>query len=303
LKQEETKSAKTLAVIIPSRNGATYLRETLESLLKQTTQPDRIILSNNDSTDGTLTMFDSFSFNNSLVQVESTNRYLSLGASFNFAASHSTEDWILFLHSDDVLSPYAVQIIKREISKTPSDVGMISFEAEWINESSQLVRAKLGFRRTKFATGIPFVLNNLGGSDINFGAVVINRKIFNNLGGFDELNSLWLDLKFYHKLVIKFKIKIIPTPVLRYRVYTSIRNADQRQEIEKENIKYWNSTYLPELAKNLKFTLPEPNTPQTFLIKTKLFLKRERGAHILLRRWLISFRKHLDSRGIGMFGA
>lgn len=303
MKHNGKKLAQTLAIIVPCRNGAVYLGETLGSLFNQTIQPDRIILSNNDSTDETLKLFETFSLNNSLVQVESTNDFLSLGASFNFAASHSKEDWIFFLHSDDVLSSHAVQVIKREISRVSSDVGIIAFEAEWINESSQLVRANLGLGRARAFSGLPFILNNLGGSNINFGAVAINRRIFLEIGGFDEPNSLWLDLKFYHKLVLKYKIKKSPTPVLRYRVYSSVRNADQRLKIEKENAIYWSGTYLPELAKKLGFDLPEPDSPQTLIIRIKLFFQRESRTRIFYRRMLISFREYLDKWGIGMFGA
>ena len=293
----------TLAVVLPCRNGGDYLVEALESLERQTETPDVIQFSNNNSHDKTLEHFRAFAQRNQNVRVISAEKYLELGESFNFATSNVKEDWIYFLHSDDILSPKAVKVIKREIAKVCDCVGIISFQAEWVDESTNLVRAVFGLGSKKRHSGITFIQNNLGGSNLNFGAVVINRRIFAELGGFDQANSLWLDLKFYHKLVLSHEILEVPIPILRYRVYTSIRSSDKRIEMEQDNFKYWNNEYLPKLAGDLKFDLPKPGAPQDLLTKIKLFLKRENKTYKVIKMIKIVLRKRMDKLNIGMFGS
>ncbi len=293
----------TLAVVLPSRNGGDYLVEALKSLERQIVMPDLIQLSDNNSHDTTLDQFRAFAQRNLNARVISAEKYLELGESFNFAASNVKEDWLYFLHSDDILSPKAVKVIKKEIAKVCDHVGIISFQAEWVNESTDLVRAVFGLGSRKKHNGMTFIQNNLGGSNLNFGAVVINRRIFTELGGFDQANSLWLDLKFYHKLVLTYEILEVPIPILRYRVYTSIRSSDKRIEVEQNNFKYWNNDYLPKLARDLKFDLPKPGTPQGLLTKIRLFLKRENRTYKVIRMIKIVLRKRMDKLNIGMFAS
>jgi glycosyltransferase involved in cell wall biosynthesis len=296
-------SQPTLGVVVPSRNGDKYLAQALASLEKQSEKPDSIVLSNNYSTDGTLELFNQYAERHANVQVVTTDKFIDFGPSFNFAASHSKADWIYFLHSDDILSSQAIRIIKKQISDANHRVGLISFGAEWIDESSELVHAKFGIGLRRTEEGVNFVRRNLGGSSINFGAVVINRRVFQDIGGFDSQNSLWLDLKYYHKLVKTHEILRIPTPIIRYRIYASVRDSDQRVEQEKNNLRYWNSEYLPKLAGEYDFKLPGFDEPQSFLTKLKLYFKRDSWIKLRFNALKLATRLILDRFNLGMFRA
>ena len=302
-KIKKKEKIRSLAIIVPCRNGAKYLQESLDSLEAQEEWPERIILSDNLSTDNSREMMLNFLARNGVGEIVSSTKYLEeVGQSFNFAASFSNEDWILFLHSDDILSPKAVSKIRREISNVDSNVGLISFEAEWIDQNSKLTRSKFAFGPRRIESGLKFVTDNLSGSSINFGAVVINNRIFNEIGCFESKNSYWLDLKYYHKLVVSgYAIRKVSTPILRYRIHQEPRLADNRADIDARNRLHWHEEYLPELARKLRIDLHQSQSPQSLRVKLKLFLKRENRTKHALRKVSLCARKLMDRTGFGMF--
>jgi glycosyltransferase involved in cell wall biosynthesis len=285
-----------------------FVIETLDSLKNQTVLPDEIILSDNFSTDGTAGIFKQFAEINKNSKYVRSQKYLEFGPSFNFAISHSKSDWVFFLHSDDLLSRYAVKNIRQAITKVDDLTGVISFKAEIICEHSSLKRASFSIGRTRYEHGTNFILKNLSVSTINFGAVAINRKIFNELGKFDEQYSYWLDLKYFHKLAMKYKILRVPVSVLRYRKYSYERTADNRREIDLINEIYWNQKYLPTLFKKIS------NSSES--VFENYTMKKELGAFnkflivimetILTQKFLIlllvKLRILLDKLGLGNFG-
>jgi glycosyltransferase involved in cell wall biosynthesis len=263
-------SGQTLAIIIPSRNSDRFLKETLSSLANQTELPDEIILSDNCSDDGSEVQLREFAKSNSIATFYRTDTFIEVGPSFNFAIAKCKSDWFFCLHSDDILSRKAVENLRKEIARASERVGLISFKAELVDENSRLKRAAFSIGKRKYEHGNRFISRNLGTSTINFGAVAINRNAFNEVGAFAETNSYWLDLRFYHQLVTRYKIMKSPISVLRYRIYSQARTLDGRSKIAQANLRFWKEEYLPKLF------LSHPQLdPRRSRIKTslKMFFK------------------------------
>jgi glycosyltransferase involved in cell wall biosynthesis len=237
----------TLAIIIPTRNAFPFLLETLNSLSNQSEWPDEIILSDNSSSDGSSNLLQSFARSKVNATYYKTDSFLDFGPSFNFAISKCNSDWFFCLHSDDILSFKAIENIRKEISKVDGSVGLISFRAELIREDSKLIRPAFSLGKKKYEYGNRFIIKNLDTSSINFGAVAINRKAFNDVGKFAVSNSYWLDLRFYHQLVSRYKIVRSPISLLRYRTFDRERNSDERVKVALENERFWKDVYLPQL--------------------------------------------------------
>ncbi len=286
------------------------LIETLNSLAKQTDMPDEIILSDNFSKDETQNTLKEFASSFKNTKYVRSSRYLEFGPSFNFAISHSNCDWVFFLHSDDVLSKHAIKIIRREIERAKIFTGVISFKAEIISEKSNLKRAAFSIGRRRYEFGNQFILKNLSTSSVNFGAVAINREIFYEIGKFDSENSYWLDLKYFHKLVTKYKILRVPISVVRYRKYNYERTADERIAIALNNDDYWNTRYLPKLfTENLDLDIDaNKNNLNTkfklgnFVRKCIILVMEALLNNQLLNKAAVVLRTGMDKIGIGNFG-
>lgn len=300
----------TLAVIVPARNSLPLLAETLDSLTNQAELADEIILSDNSSTDGTGEKFKQFALNQKNTILVRTPKYLEIGASFNFAISHSKSDWVIFLHSDDILSRYAIKNIRKAISEVDEFTGLISFKAEIISKESELMRAVFSIGRTRYECGNSFILKNISTSTINFGAVAINRKIFYKLGQFDVENSYWLDLKYLHKLAVNYKILRVPITIIRYRTYSNERTSDYRIDVASKNEIYWNQSYLPSLFQENPSLKANHKSVKINSAKHRIF--NFHGLFILCIEYiltqklliflLLKSRSLLDRLGVGNFG-
>ena len=109
-----------VTVIIPVYNRAAIVRETLDSVVAQTHRPLQLVLVDNDSTDDTLQVLETFKkehpgegFN-----VVITNEgHHTAGAARNHGFEHATGEWVLFFDSDDVMEPDLVASYVRKIEK------------------------------------------------------------------------------------------------------------------------------------------------------------------------------------------
>lgn len=298
----------TLALIIPVRNSLPFLLETLNSLIGQTEYVDEIILSDNCSTDGSALLLQEFAKAIPNASYFLTPKFLEIGPAFNSAISRSKSDWFYCLHSDDVLSPKALQKIRSEIENVSDSVGLIAFKAELIGEDSQLKQAVFSLGRRSYEFGEKFIAHNLGTSSINFGAVVIKRRAFYSVGEFSAVNSYWLDLRFYHQLVLSFKILRVPVTILRYRTYDRERTSDKRKSIAVENHRFWREEYLPGLILRYPNVAPKSRHSHNRLIislkyRTSLYAQKLVIDPIqnVVKFCLLKIRLLFDEIGIGVF--
>lgn len=107
-----------VSIIIPVYNRAAIVRDTLESVVAQTHRPLQVVLVDNDSTDDTLQVLETFKkehpgdgFN----VVITNESHHTAGAARNRGFEHATGEWVLFFDSDDVMKPDLVESYVRKI--------------------------------------------------------------------------------------------------------------------------------------------------------------------------------------------
>jgi glycosyltransferase involved in cell wall biosynthesis len=93
-----------LITFIPVYNGEKWLPQTLESVARQTLRPDRVIVSDNRSTDGTERFVKEFK--GIAVEWQQNESNLGPGKNMNKGFAYAAEtDFLHILHADDVLDP------------------------------------------------------------------------------------------------------------------------------------------------------------------------------------------------------
>src|SRR5690606_528640 len=95
-----------VSIIIPAYNSKKYLKETIDSALKQTYRQIEIILIDDGSTDGTNVLFPSFEAQG-VMCISVPNG----GASYarNKGLEQAKGEYIQFLDADDLLAPYKIE--------------------------------------------------------------------------------------------------------------------------------------------------------------------------------------------------
>lgn len=97
-------SIPSVAVIIPIYNHARYIERTLASVFAQTLQPSEIIVVDDNSTDGSYEILQSYVPRITLIR-KPAGALRGPAASQNLALSNTRADYIAFLDSDDLWMP------------------------------------------------------------------------------------------------------------------------------------------------------------------------------------------------------
>src|SRR5262249_6256978 len=99
------------SILIPTYNREEHTRQAIESLLVQTLPSFEIIVIDDGSTDGTPAMLASYG--NRIRVLKQANQGPEVAR--NYAASVAQGEYLVFLDSDDLLMPYALETYDRVI--------------------------------------------------------------------------------------------------------------------------------------------------------------------------------------------
>lgn len=111
--------ATRLLTVIPVYNGERFLRATLESLADQTRRPDRVVVLDNGSTDGTEAIVRSFQGCACEFVRNPTN--LGLFGNLNRALDFATEtEYLHLMPADDLLKPPFYEVMMQVLEPHPA---------------------------------------------------------------------------------------------------------------------------------------------------------------------------------------
>jgi glycosyltransferase involved in cell wall biosynthesis len=114
-----------VSVMIPAHNAAETLRETLDSVLRQTYRPIEVVIVDDGSSDGTghiASEFASAVAGDQLTVIVRRQENRGLLATRNVALGLSHGEFLQFLDADDVLHPQKVAMCVREMATGEWDV-------------------------------------------------------------------------------------------------------------------------------------------------------------------------------------
>lgn len=118
---KNTVSSPLFSVIVPAYNSAAYLEKCVQSVLKQSCGDFELILVDDGSADQTGSICEAFAGADSRVRMFSKENGGHTSAR-NEGLRHAAGEYVLFLDSDDWISPDVLDICKAEIHKNAPDV-------------------------------------------------------------------------------------------------------------------------------------------------------------------------------------
>ena len=109
-----------ISVAMGTHNGAAYLAEQLESILRQTRRPDEIVLSDDASTDGTVELARDVVDSRIPLTVLRNTSAVGVTANFEQATMACTRELIALSDQDDVWAPERLATMAAEFSHRPN---------------------------------------------------------------------------------------------------------------------------------------------------------------------------------------
>lgn len=126
-----------VTTVIPVYNGERYIRWTLDSLAAQSRRPDRVVVIDDCSTDGTRGLVKNYSDLPCDLVVNEKNQ--GLFPNLNCALDYASETrYLHLLHADDLVKPPFI----RDLVAVLEDKPALSFsysDIEWINEQGDVI--------------------------------------------------------------------------------------------------------------------------------------------------------------------
>ena len=110
-----------VTILIPVYNTAKFLRHCLDSIIAQTYQDLQVVLVDDGSTDESLAICQEYANKYPYIEVHHQAN-AGVAAARNKLLSHVTEDYVLFVDSDDWIEPQTVEYLVTEAQRSQADI-------------------------------------------------------------------------------------------------------------------------------------------------------------------------------------
>jgi glycosyltransferase involved in cell wall biosynthesis len=194
-----------ITVIIPTYNRAAWVAEAVASVLTQTYRDYELIVVDDGSTDGTLEAMASLEGH---LQVFRRRQQRGVSAARNLGAASARGKWLAFLDSDDLWLPHK---LARQIDyvRTRPDLLICQTEEIWIRNG---VRVNSPNTHRKVAGDI--FLQSLERCSVSPSAVMLHRRLFKVMGGFDETLPAAEDYDLWLRVAWRYPVGLVPEPLV-----------------------------------------------------------------------------------------
>jgi glycosyltransferase involved in cell wall biosynthesis len=185
-----SRATATVSVLIPCRNGAAYIAETLASALHQTQPPLEIIVVDDGSTDGSQSLVAGYG--DRVTLLSSPGRGAS--AARNHAAAASKGEFLQFLDADDLLEPDALASRVAALQLSGADIAI----SDWcrIAEQSGVWRVTTTESGKLPSVDVPADVQVLRGFWAPPAAILYRRGICERIGAWRESLPVIQDARF-----------------------------------------------------------------------------------------------------------
>ncbi|WP_257349105.1 glycosyltransferase family 2 protein [Pseudalkalibacillus decolorationis] len=237
-----------VSIVIPFYN-CPYIEHAIESALNQTYKNIEIVVVNDGSTEHTEKLQP---YMNQIKYIEKPNGGTS--TALNRGIQNATGDYFCWLSSDDIYFPNKVQFQLNEMKRYESAVSYTNYYS--INENGEVISFPLGVYTPD---RMEFLKTMRTANIINGCTIMINRKVFDEFGIFDESLPYTHDYDMWIRILQKYDFMYINEPLVLYRVHEKMGTRkhwdvikDEIDFVQKRHSVLLNQLIMKEIVKNMK---------------------------------------------------
>lgn len=225
-------AAPLISIVINCYNGATYLAQTLESVLAQTFDDWELVFWDNQSSDETAKIFKRYK--DSRFRYFLADEHLHLAAAKKLAIDKACGKWIALLDADDLWMPDKLSKQATIISDADDTLGLVYGKMRPLVEPqarhTSLAKRAVGRQAEREATRLPdgeVFAPLLKENFIPQPSVLIRKDLYDAAGGVDEsLKHSW-DYDLVLKIAAISKTRALQDVCCLYRIHAN--NLSQTQ--------------------------------------------------------------------------
>jgi glycosyltransferase involved in cell wall biosynthesis len=237
-----------ISVCIPTYNGATYLKECLDSVYQQTFTDFEIIICDDCSIDKTVEIIESYAKKDNRIQLYKNEVNLGLVGNWNQCIKKANGKWIKFLFQDDYMEP---DCISKLMPYTNQDTQLIITKRSYILPANIDLSNKAFYEkdvRTLENTNIVRYGNAISSNSIckvaaknialNFlgepSFTIFKKDIVNEIGYFNDEFSQICDLDFFLRIATDYGLTYVSEKLCHFRVHensTTSKNTNSKSYI------------------------------------------------------------------------
>lgn len=237
-----------VSIIIPFYN-CPYIQEAIQSAINQTYKNIEIIVVD----DGSTKYVDFITpFLDKVRYIQKKNG--GTGTALNRGIQEASGEYFCWLSSDDRFLPQKVEL---QLAFMENQNLMATFSSYYfIDHTSKVISGPIG---EVYPNKLAFYRRLKAGCPINGCSVMLNMKVFKEIGLFDETLPFTHDYDYWLRLIQRYQLEYLNTPLLEYRVHDEMGTKKYSDVIKKEIrlVKKRHSYNLKQLIKNEILNLDE----------------------------------------------
>jgi GT2 family glycosyltransferase len=272
----------TVTAIVPTFNRVKYLPQCLESLLSQSRLPDKIIVVNDGSTDGTRSILRGLS---GISVIEQNNSGKS--AALNRALSECSSDYIWICDDDDIADPNGLQAMVEQLEAHP--------EAPFAYGLFKRFRDEDGVRRFEEPSFLgrkeedSFLIQALEETFAFQFAQLVRLSAYRKAGSFREDLFRCQDFEMNIRLALLGEPVFIPKLIFYQRIHDGERGPQGQRFDGEHALQKW-VEFGGRVVREVRQSLPESKFMPSF---AKSWGGKDRRRAALLQRGLICAQRSL----------
>lgn len=207
-----------VSVYITNYNYASFLRQSIESVLQQTLSDFELLIIDDGSTDNSRDIIESYRNVPNVIIINQQNRGLNVTNNIAMRASHGK--YLMRLDADDFLDPHALMILSDALERD-QELGMVFPDYFLVDEYGNVLNIE---RRNSFKDGVSLMDMPAHGA-----CTMIRKSYLESVGGYDEEFMCQDGYELWIKFSTRYKVLNVPTPLFYYRQHgKNLTSNEQR---------------------------------------------------------------------------
>jgi glycosyltransferase involved in cell wall biosynthesis len=196
-----------VTVVIPVYNGAAYVAQAVESVLAQSLPPAACVVVDDGSDDRTPQVLETYAQRVRVVRTDNGG----VARARNLGARGATTTWLAFLDADDVWLPTRLE---RQLELVEPGVAL-AYCGLLVTDEALRPRRRMGVPSATQALPNALLLESPPVSVAQ--AALVDRLVFDDVGGFDEAMSTSADADLVVRIAARHRLQALDDDLVLYR--------------------------------------------------------------------------------------